>query len=266
MQQAQLLLHRRLHRLPRTPPQMILPAQPPSSLRRNRIRAATNPILDIALLIAVLIVILDIATIEIQLRQVRRMDAKVASREAMHRQTATTAIGSGPGTLGRHLLARLGMVPVLAGSLPADKGVRVADDGGGVEEMGVESVADEGVHVEGTGAGALAQEGQDVLDPAHELVEEAVVVAVDLVDELVKVVLVAGAQVDEGLDGLVGVGGDVLALGGFDDGDGVVGEEGEVGDGGVDVGGFVHAYERFVEDGEEVAEELEGVGLEVKWR
>ena len=38
---------------------------------------------------------------------------------------------------------------------------------------------------------------------------------------------------------MIRVGGNVLALGGGDDGNGVIGEGGEVGDGGVDVCGFV---------------------------
>lgn len=79
--------------------------------------------------------------------------------------------------------------------------------------------------------------------------------------KFIEIVFVAGAQVDEGLDGLVGVGADVLALAGGDDGDGVVDEEGEVGDGVVDVCGFVDADEGFVEDGEEVAEEVESCWL-----
>jgi hypothetical protein len=86
-------------------------------------------------------------------------------------------------------------------------------------------------------------------------------VDVDLVDEFVEVVFVAGAQVDEGLDGLIWVGGDVLALGGFDSADCVVDKEGEVGDGVIDVCGFVDADEGFVEDGEEVTEELQGCWL-----
>jgi hypothetical protein len=52
-----------------------------------------------------------------------------------------------------------------------------------------------------------------------------------------------------------------LALAGLDGTDRVVDEEGEVGDGVVDVCGFVDADERLVEDGEEVAEELERGGL-----
>lgn len=80
-------------------------------------------------------------------------------------------------------------------------------------------------------------------------------------DELVEVMLVAGAEVDEGLDGLVWVRGDVLALGTFDNGDHIVNEVGEVGDGIVDVCGFVDTDEGFIEDGEKVAEEFEGYGL-----
>ncbi len=80
-------------------------------------------------------------------------------------------------------------------------------------------------------------------------------------DEFIEIVLVASAEVDEGLDGLIGVGRNVLALGGGEDGEGVVGEGGEVGDGVIDVGRFVDADEGFVEDGEEVAEEVEGYGF-----
>ena len=84
---------------------------------------------------------------------------------------------------------------------------------------------------------------------------------VDLVDEFVEVLLVAAAEVDEALDRLIGVGGDVLALRGVEDAEGVVGEGGEVGDGVVDVGGFVDPHERLVEDGEEVAEQVQSHGF-----
>jgi len=47
--------------------------------------------------------------------------------------------------------------------------------------------------------------------------EEAVIVGVNFVDELVEVVFVALAEVDESLDGLVGVGGDVLFAAFIDD-------------------------------------------------
>ena len=83
----------------------------------------------------------------------------------------------------------------------------------------------------------------------------------DLVDEFVEIMFMASAEIDEGLDCLIGVSGDVLSLGSFDDCEHVVGEGGEVGDAAVDVGGFVDADEGFVKDGEEVAEELEGYGL-----
>lgn len=67
-------------------------------------------------------------------------------------------------------------------------------------------------------------------------------------DEFVEALLVAGAEVDESLDGLVGVCGDVLGAGALDYGDGVVGEVGKVGDAVVYVGGFVDADEGLVED------------------
>ena len=84
---------------------------------------------------------------------------------------------------------------------------------------------------------------------------------VDFVYEFVEVVFVAGAEVDEGLDSLVGISGDVLPLGALDRAEHVTGEGRKVCDAVVDVGGFVDADEGLVEDGEEVAEELEGYGL-----
>ena len=103
----------------------------------------------------------------------------------------------------------------------------------------------------------MPEELEDALQPAHELSEEAVVVDVDFVDKLVEVVLVSSAEVDEGLYSLIRICGDVLALGSGDYENCVVGEGGEVGDGGVHVRGFVDADERFVEDGEEITKEVE---------
>ena len=75
--------------------------------------------------------------------------------------------------------------------------------------------------------------------------------------EFVKVVLVPCAEVDERLDGLIRIGGDVLTLGLFDDDKHVVCKIGEVRDAVIDIGRLVYADERFVEDSEEIAEELE---------
>lgn len=83
----------------------------------------------------------------------------------------------------------------------------------------------------------------------------------NLVHELVEIVFVTGAEVDESLDSLVRICGDLLTLAGFDSLDRVVNEYGEVCDAVVDICRLVHAHKRFVEDGEEVTEELEGCGL-----
>lgn len=58
----------------------------------------------------------------------------------------------------------------------------------------------------------------------------------NLMYKSVKVFLVTGAEVNEGLDGLVGVCRDVLPLSPFDYADHVVGEGGEVGDTIIDIG------------------------------
>lgn len=81
---------------------------------------------------------------------------------------------------------------------------------------------------------------------------------VDFVDEFVEIVLMSSAEVNEGLDCLIWIGGNVLPLSGGEDGEHVVGKGSEVGNGVVDIGGFVDADERFVKNGEEVAEEVEG--------
>lgn len=83
----------------------------------------------------------------------------------------------------------------------------------------------------------------------------------DLVDESVEAFLMACTKVNEGLDCLIGVGRDVLALGALEHTEHVVGEGGEVSDTVVDVCGFVDADKRLVENCEEVAEELERNGL-----
>lgn len=85
--------------------------------------------------------------------------------------------------------------------------------------------------------------------------------SVNFVDEFIKVFLMTGTEVDEGLHGLVRICRDILALGMLEDSEHVVGKQGEVGDAIIDIGGFVHTDERFVEYGEEIAKELEGHGL-----
>lgn len=152
-------------------------------------------------------------------------------------------------------------MPFFSVALPFYKRVDLGDSFGFVDMAHVYGALEEGVHVQFPTFRTMTEELEDSFEPAHEGCEEAVIVDVNLVDELVEVVLVAGAEVDKGLDCLVRVRRDVLALGGCEDGEGVVCEGGEVGDGIVYIGGFVDADEGFVEDGEEVAEEVEGYGF-----
>ena len=107
----------------------------------------------------------------------------------------------------------------------------------------------------------MTEELKDPLYPSHESGEEAIIMDVDFMDEFVEVVLVAGAEVDKSLNGLVRVGRDILTLEGGEDGEGVVCKGGEVGHGIVDVGGFVYADEGFVKDCKEVTEEVQGYGF-----
>ena len=104
----------------------------------------------------------------------------------------------------------------------------------------------------------MPKELENPLNPSHESGEEAIIVDVDFVDKFVEVVLVASAEVDKSLNSLVRIGGDILTLEGSEDGECVVCKGGEVGDGVVDVGRFVYADEGFVEDCEEITEEVQG--------
>lgn len=107
----------------------------------------------------------------------------------------------------------------------------------------------------------MAKEFEDPFEPAHQLAEEPVVVNVDFVYEFVEIVLMSRAKVDEGLYRLIRVGRDVLTLCELQDSEHVVCEGCEICDGIIDICRFVDANERFVEDGEEVAEELKGDGF-----
>ena len=86
---------------------------------------------------------------------------------------------------------------------------------------------------------------------------------VNLVNKLVQVILMACAEIDEGLNGLIRIGGKVLTLCGLDDGDRIGDKVGEIGDAIVDACGFVDADEGLVENLEEIAEELQSGWLQV---
>jgi hypothetical protein len=77
------------------------------------------------------------------------------------------------------------------------------------------------------------------------------------VNKLVQIMLVTCAEIDESLHGLVRIGGEILALCGLDDRDGIGDKVREIGDAIVDICGFVDSDEGLVEDLEEVTEELQ---------
>jgi len=77
------------------------------------------------------------------------------------------------------------------------------------------------------------------------------------VNKLVQIILMTCAEIYESLHGLVRIGGKILALCGLDDSDGIGDKVGEIDDAIIDVCGFVDADEGFVEDLEEVTEELQ---------
>jgi hypothetical protein len=131
-------------------------------------------------------------------------------------------------------------MPLLAGGLPLDQTIDLSDGFPPVDGACVHAALEQRIHVKLAAAvGSVTQELKDAFQPAHQLVEEPVVVEVDLMDELVEVILVARAKIDERLDCLVRVCGDLLPLASLDGLDCVIDEHGEICDTVVDVRGLV---------------------------
>ena len=73
-----------------------------------------------------------------------------------------------------------------------------------IDQIRVHATLEQGVHVQlVTTCRSMAQEVKNTFEPAHQLVEESIIVLVHFVDELVEIVLMAGAEVNEGLDCLI---------------------------------------------------------------
>ena len=72
--------------------------------------------------------------------------------------------------------------------------------------------------------------------------------------EFVEIVFVSRAKIDEGLNRLIWVCGDVLSLSFFDNNDHVVYEGGKVRYTAIDIGGLVYSDKGFVENCEKVTE------------
>lgn len=107
----------------------------------------------------------------------------------------------------------------------------------------------------------MTQKLEDALKPAHKLVEKPVVVGMYLVDELVEIVFMAGTQVNEGLNCLIRICRDLLPLARFNHSNSVVNEHGKVGNTVVDACRLVDTNKRFIENGEQISEQMECGGL-----
>jgi hypothetical protein len=118
----------------------------------------------------------------------------------------------------------------------------------------IDCALDKRIHIQLSPTRALAKKVQYILQPSHQRAEEPIVVDMYLVHKFVKVVLVPSTQVDEALHSLIRISGDILPSCFLDHSDPVIGEDGKIRDAAVNIGGFVHAHKRLVEDTEEVAE------------
>ncbi len=83
----------------------------------------------------------------------------------------------------------------------------------------------------------------------------------DLMYKFVEIILVAATKVNEGLNSLVWVGGNVLALSSRKNRKHIIKEGGKIGDRVVDIGRFVNPDEGLIEDRKEVAKEVKGNGF-----
>lgn len=102
----------------------------------------------------------------------------------------------------------------------------------------------------------MTKELKDPFQPAHELIKQSVIMVMHLVNKLVEVVFVSCTKIDERLHCLIRIGGDVLSLACFNDPDHIIDECSKVSNAVVDICRLINSDQGFVEDGEQVAEEL----------
>ncbi len=116
-------------------------------------------------------------------------------------------------------------MPPLPGGLPFNQGIDLADCGVLFNCSNIERALYECVHIQLTAtARPMAEKFENAFEPAHELIEKAVVVSMYFVYEFVQIIFVPGAEINESLHRLVGIGGNVLALSALYDSNGVIGK------------------------------------------
>jgi hypothetical protein len=108
-------------------------------------------------------------------------------------------------------------MPSLPSFLPAYERVDFCYCFGLVELIDRNSALKKGIHVKLSVLGTLAEKLEDSFDPAHQFLEESIVVEMNFMNKFIEVMLMALAEVDEGLNCLVRICGDVLLLTLFDD-------------------------------------------------
>lgn len=107
----------------------------------------------------------------------------------------------------------------------------------------------------------MPQKLKNAFQPAHQLLEKAIIVDMNLMHKLIEILLMPRTEVDKRLYGLIGVGRYILALSSLHNRKHIIGENGKIGNTTVDIGRFVYSDQWFVEDGEKVSEKLQSYGL-----
>jgi hypothetical protein len=108
-------------------------------------------------------------------------------------------------------------MPSLPGFLPVDQSINFFYCFALIELIHRDSALEEGIHVELSIFRALAEKLKNTFDPAHQLIKEAVIVEMNLVNKFIEIVFMTLAKVDESLNGLIWICGDVLLLTLLDD-------------------------------------------------
>jgi hypothetical protein len=124
-------------------------------------------------------------------RETNLIESKITRFESSH---PTQDISRVVTTTARHLLPGLVLMPLLPLRLPPNQTVNLPNRLLLIHPPALHRPRKQGIHIQlSSTRGSVPQKLKDAFQPAHELVEEPVVVDMHLMHEFVEVVLVAGA-------------------------------------------------------------------------
>ena len=116
------------------------------------------------------------------------VNAKIATTKLRIQQAHTSIL-----TLSRHLLTGLSNMPPLPRQLPLNQQIDLLYSLLTINQALFHGLLKQTIHIQLAPRGSMFQELQNALDPAHELVKQAIIVNVNLMDKFVQILFVSGA-------------------------------------------------------------------------